>query len=244
MRLGGIDHQFWFDMDTGIILRHVGLVDGDPCAIDEFKDLVINQPIPDEDFAFVPPPDATVERLIDRLIAHAEMRGVDLSDVDVTDKTAVQAAMSSSRTGGPLDQTMMESKRAKHIPTAGPPADEDSARSAIEYVYSHHDETDATGEDLVNVQGGAGLAGPLQQAGRRIPGSPSGTAKIVVDDIKFLRPDEAVVWFSVEVDGNRLGFVNGREGRAVLDGGRWLVEHATLADLLGMAGVQVPPPGP
>ena len=138
----------------------------------------------------------------------------------------------------------MESKRAKHIPTVGPPEDEPAARASIEYVYSHHDETDATGEDLVNVQGGAGLAGPLQQAGRRIPGSPSGTAKIVVDDIKFLRPDEAVVWFSVEVDGNRLGFVNGREGRAVLDGGRWMVEHATLVDLLGMAGVRVPPPNP
>ena len=119
MRLGGIDHQFWFDMETGIILRHVGLVNGDPCAIDEFKDLVINQPIPDEDFAFVPPPDATVERLIDRMIRNAEMRGVDLSDIDLTDKLAVQAAMSSSRSGGPLDQTMMESKRAKHIPTPG-----------------------------------------------------------------------------------------------------------------------------
>jgi hypothetical protein len=66
----------------------------------------------------------------------------------------------------------------------------------------------------------------------------------VVDDIKFLRDDEAVVWFSVEIDGSRLSFVNGREGRAVLVNGRWMVEHAGLADLLGMAGVEVPPPGP
>jgi hypothetical protein len=64
----------------------------------------------------------------------------------------------------------------------------------------------------------------------------------VVDEIKFLRPDEAVVWFSLEFDGNRLGFVNGREGRALLMDGRWVIEHATLVDLLGMAGVVVPPP--
>jgi hypothetical protein len=65
---------------------------------------------------------------------------------------------------------------------------------------------------------------------------------LVVDDIKFLREDEAVVWFSLVIDGNQLGFVNGREGRAVLVDGRWLIERATLADLLGMAGVEVPAP--
>ena len=63
-----------------------------------------------------------------------------------------------------------------------------------------------------------------------------------VDDIKFLRPDEAVVWFSVEVNGERFPMVNGREGRAVKVDGRWLIEHATIADLLGFAGVSVPPP--
>jgi hypothetical protein len=36
--------------------------------------------------------------------------------------------------------------------------------------------------------------------------------------------------------------VNGREGRAVNVGERWLIEHATIADLLGFAGVTVPSP--
>jgi hypothetical protein len=243
MRLGGIDHQFWFDLDTGIILRHVGLVDGDPCAISEFKDLVINERIPDEDFAFIPPPDATVERRIDQLLRTAEMRGADLADVDTGDPAAVQAAIHSTMNPGqPAPEVVIEKRRAKHVPMGDPPEDEATARTSIEYAYSHHAEVDASGANLVNVQMGSGLAGPLGQAARRIPGNPSGTPKIVVDDIKFLRPDEAVVWFSVEVDGNRLQFVNGREGRAVLVGDRWLVEHATLADLLGMAAVQVPPP--
>jgi hypothetical protein len=106
----------------------------------------------------------------------------------------------------------------------------------------HFGERDETGESLVNVQAGEGLAAPLQEASRRVPGAPEGDVRLVVDDIKFLRPDEAVVWFSLEVNGNRLGMVNGREGRALLVNHRWLIERATLVDLIGFAGVSVPPP--
>ena len=59
-------------------------------------------------------------------------------------------------------------------------------------------------------------------------------------EILFLRPEEAVVWFGVEVDGQRFAMVDGREGRAVLVDGRWLIEHATLVDLIGFAGVPAP----
>lgn len=64
---------------------------------------------------------------------------------------------------------------------------------------------------------------------------------MVVDDMVFLRDDEAVVWFGIDVDGERFGFVNGREGRAVSVGGRWLMERATLVDLVALAGVPYPP---
>ena len=84
--------------------------------------------------------------------------------------------------------------------------------------------------------------GPLREAQTRVPGAADRPASLVVDDIKFLRPDEAVVWFSVEVDGERFPMVNGREGRAVEVDGRWLIEHATIADLLRFAGVDVPSP--
>jgi outer membrane lipoprotein-sorting protein len=245
MQLGGIDHSFWFDAETGIVLRHVGLIDNEPCAIAELKDLAINQPVPDEDFKFISPPDATVERQVDQLIRMAELREADLTGVDRTDPEAVRTAMSDvMRPHQPTPESRREMQRAKHIPVGGPPEDEVAARLSIEYAYSHHDETDETGELLVNVQNGVGLVEALKQARCRIPGSPEDTVKVVVNDIKFLRADEAVVWFSIDIDGNRLGFVNGREGRAVLEGERWLVEHATLVDLIGMAGVVVRPPSP
>jgi hypothetical protein len=244
MRLGGIDHQFWFDAATGIILRHVGLIEGQPCTIAEFTNVTINEPIPDEIFQFVPPEGAIVERRIDQIVRMAEQRGVDLSDVDRTDPKAVQEAMSARTLSGTTSPRLRKSRQAEHIPVGPPPADETAARSAIEYAYSHHDETDDDGEILVNIQGCPAWTDLMERARHRIPGSPEGDLQIVVDDIKFLRDDEAVVWFSVEIDGSRLSFVNGREGRAVLVNGRWMVEHAGLADLLGMAGVEVPPPGP
>jgi hypothetical protein len=42
LRLVGIDHTFWFDRDTGIVLRHLGLIDGQPCSLTEFKEVTIN----------------------------------------------------------------------------------------------------------------------------------------------------------------------------------------------------------
>jgi hypothetical protein len=223
----------------------VGLVDGEPCTIAALKDVVINQPIPDGTFRFVPPPDAVVERQIDGILRMAEARGVDLTDVDRSDLGAVRAAIGNmGRPHHPPAEARREVQRAKHVPVGRPPTDEAAARAAIEYAYAHYLDADEAGEVLVNVHGGRGLATYLRQAGERIPGSPKGEAKLIVDDVKFLRPDEAVVWFSLEIDGNRLGFVNGREGRAVIVSGKWMIEHATIVDLVGLAGVEVPPPSP
>ncbi len=244
VRLGGVDHTYWFDATTGIVLRHVGLVDGEACSITEFKEVRINPPLTDLDFEFVPPPDAVVTRQVDHLIQMAERRGVDLTGVDRDDPRAVQTALGESmRPDRPTPAARLEMQKAKHVPVGGPPADETAARESIEYAFTHHDEVDASGEDLVNVQSGRRLAGALHEAQQRVPAGPDSTTRILVDDVKFLRPDEAVVWFSVEVDGTRFPMVNGREGRAVAAGGRWLIEHATIADLLGFAGVVVPPPG-
>jgi hypothetical protein len=94
----------------------------------------------------------------------------------------------------------------------------------------------------VNVQSGKGMAGPLREAKQRIPGGPGVEAKIVVDDIMFLRSDEAVVWFAMEVDGGRMSILDGQAGRALRVGGRWVIERASMVGLLEMAGVTVPAP--
>jgi outer membrane lipoprotein-sorting protein len=243
VRLGGINHTYWFDATTGIVLRHVGLIDGEPCTITEFKEVRINPPLTDLDFEFVPPPDVVVTRQVDHLIHMAEVRGVDLTGVDREDQQALQEAISRSmRPSQPTPEARLILQKAKHVPVGDPPAGEAAARESIKYAFNHLGEVGEEGSALVNVQSGRGLVGPLQEAQKRVPGAADSPASLMVDDIKFLRPDEAVVWYSVEVNGERFPMVNGREGRAVTVGGRWLIEHATIADLLGFAGVTVPAP--
>jgi outer membrane lipoprotein-sorting protein len=244
LRFGGVHHTYWFDAATGIVLRHVGLVDDEPYVITEFKEVRVNPPLTDLDFTFVPPPDAVVARQVDQLIRMAEQRGVDLTGVDRDDPQAVRESFSRSmRPDRPTPETQLALRKAKHVPVGALPADEAAARQSIEYAFEHLGEVGEDGSTLVNVQSGQGLVLPLHQAQKRVPGAADAPAGLIVDDIKFLRPDEAVVWFSVEVNGQRFPLVNGREGRAVEVDGRWVIEHATIADLLSFAGVEVRPTG-
>jgi hypothetical protein len=244
MRIGGVDHTFWFDAETGIVLRHVGTLEDQPCAIHEFSDVKINHTIEAETFRFTPPQGATVQRSIDGLVRLAEQRGVDLSDVDRDDPAALRRAIQESlHQGVPSSEAMKESRRAKHVPVGPPPADVAEARRQIEYAYANQGERRKDGTTLVNVQSGENMAPLFDQALKRLPKSDPESVTTVVDDVLFLQPTEAVVWFSVEIDGQRFGMVNGREGRAVFVDGRWLVERATLVDLLTFAGVVYPAQG-
>lgn len=243
LRFAGVEHRFWFDSATGIVLRHVGLIDDEPCAVIEFKEVSINPPITRADFEFVPPPGTVVEREVEHLIRLAQLRGADLTNVDRQDAQAVRRAIHDAmRPDRPTPADRLSQQMAKHVPVDDPPDDEAAARASIAYAFTHHDEIDEAGTALVNVQSGEGLAGPLQEAQRRAPMAVEGRVGITVDGVLFLRSDEAVVWFSVEIDGKRFPVVNGREGRAVKVGGRWLIERATVVDLLALAGVVAPPP--
>ena len=68
---------------------------------------------------------------------------------------------------------------------------------------------------LFNVQSGDSIVGPLQEAQTTVAGAADQPASLIVDDIRFLRPDEADVWFSVEVNVTPYPMVNRQEGRAV-----------------------------
>ena len=244
MGLSGIDHTIWFDATTGMILRHVGLFQGRKCSTSEFSDVRVDETIDETLFTYTPDSDTTVERRVDQLIRMAEERGIDLSGLDKTDEIAVQSALHAGfQTRPAAPEETRTARRSKHIPIGLPPADEAGARAAIEFAYEHNDEVAEDGSTLVNVHGGQNLAELLKRAATRVPSGDSSAVKMVVDDVLFLRPDEAVVWFGVEVDGQRFAMVDGREGRAVLVDGRWMIEHATMIDLIGFAGVSWHPPG-
>jgi hypothetical protein len=78
LRLAGIEHTFWFDRETGIVLRHLGSVDSRPCSMVEFKEVWVNPFIEEGIFEFEPSAGTLVHRRTDHLIRMAERAGADL----------------------------------------------------------------------------------------------------------------------------------------------------------------------
>jgi len=235
-QFGGVEHRFWFDAATGIVLRHEGAVDGRLWATVELTDLRFDRPIPPDEFA--PPPGAIVRSHHELLRDHLVSVGVDPDTVDLDDPAEVRDAL---RAGVALDAPATRESRTDAQDTVPPgPEDPRAARLAIQAAIEHVAEPDGTG-GLPNVQAGSGLWAVYQEARARVAGQPS-EISLVLDDCLFLSADRAVVWYSVLLDGRLPPAVRAREGYAVRIGDRWVLERASFADLVGLAGVRCPPP--
>jgi hypothetical protein len=87
----GVEHRFWFEARTGIVLRHDGLLEGQPCSRTELTDVVIDDPIPPDEFS--PPPEAIVRSSHELLRDHLTELGVDPNTVDLDDPGQVRRAL-------------------------------------------------------------------------------------------------------------------------------------------------------
>ena len=87
----GVEHRFWFEARTGIVLRHEGMLEGQPCSRTELTDLVIDDPIPPDEFS--PPPEAIVRSSHELLRDHLTELGVDPNTVDLDDPGQVRRAL-------------------------------------------------------------------------------------------------------------------------------------------------------
>jgi hypothetical protein len=87
----GVEHRFWFEARTGIVLRHEGLLEGEPCSRTELTDVVIDDPIPPDEFS--PPPEAIVRSSHELLRDHLTELGVDPNAVDLDDPGQVRRAL-------------------------------------------------------------------------------------------------------------------------------------------------------
>jgi hypothetical protein len=93
----GVEHRFWFDAATGIVLRHEGSIDGELCTTIELTDLVIDGPVSRDEFAS--PPGAVVRPSHELLRDHLADMGIDPDTVDLDDPDAVRAALRRGRAG-------------------------------------------------------------------------------------------------------------------------------------------------
>jgi hypothetical protein len=97
----GVEHRFWFEARTGIVLCHEGLLEGQPCSRTELTDLVIDDPIPPDEFS--PPPEAIVRSSHELLRDHLTELGVDPNTVDLDDPRQVRRALRQGATSRPGD---------------------------------------------------------------------------------------------------------------------------------------------
>lgn len=231
----GLDNTYWFDAEMGIVLRHVGAVDGRPSTVTELLGVRVDEPVgPDR---FRPPAGAAVRSEWDERLALLDAAGIDATGIAEGDAGAIRSLLVAG-TAPPAPADVV----AGHVPTGPPPADPVAAEAAIVAAFaavSDPDPDDPTGQRLAHVQAGDGLMPYVERAAARVPGG-RGAGRWVVDALRFLDADHAVVVFAVEVGGRR--YLTGRVGRAVRADARWLVEHATFVDVLAMAGERVPPP--
>jgi hypothetical protein len=89
--LVGIDHEIWFDAATGVVLRHEGSIDGEPCSTTALTDLVFDEPVRADEFR--PPPGAVVRSRHELLRDHLASMGIDPDTVDLDDPVQVRAAL-------------------------------------------------------------------------------------------------------------------------------------------------------
>jgi hypothetical protein len=97
----GVEHRFCFEARTGIVLRHEGLLEGQPCSRTELTDVVIDDAIPPDEFS--PPPEAIVRSSHELLRDHLTELGVDPNTVDLDDPGQVRRALRQGAAFRPVD---------------------------------------------------------------------------------------------------------------------------------------------
>jgi hypothetical protein len=97
----GVEHRFWFEARTGIVLRHEGSLEARPCSKTELTDVVMDDLIPPDEFA--PPPEAIVRSSHELLRDHLTALGVDPNTVDLDDPGQVRRALRQGPAFRPMD---------------------------------------------------------------------------------------------------------------------------------------------
>ena len=212
----GGTHRIEFDAATGIVLAHRIYSGAEVVAGVELVDLEVGEQDP---AIFALPDGIAVQTAAEEAAARAPYLGV----------------------GGGAAGRPLEDLVGQVVPWGPPPEDPEAAEAAVTAAFRDYSDTDETGHHLVNVHVGTGLGDAGAEVGRRYPGK----ARMVVEALKFVSPDEAAVWYTVEIDGRVISpVVVRRSGRAVRVDGRWFVERQTVVDLMVLGGVHPPPPPP
>ncbi len=242
----GTEHSCRIDQETGIVLAVEGRFEGEVCSTWTTTAFELTDTIDPAVFAFVPPDGQGFGSQLQFRAASMRRAGIDLTGIDVSDETQLdEAMMRHHRKQFPttVDFASLPDPAAlaeQHIRSGPLPDDLDGAEAQVRDAFERMVTLSRDGTAVPAVEGGANLGPCLREARDRASAGTNTSATVRVEHLKFVRPDEAVVWFTLLRNGNAvLGTV---EGRARRTGKQWLVSRATFCQIVGSVGVRCPPP--
>jgi hypothetical protein len=119
------------------------------------------------------------------------------------------------------------------------PTDPHDARAEIKVVFSTgYSALSEDGQSAMRVEKGADLGWAVAAARANRTAYLDREIIFTVDEIVFVDPEHAAVWFSIFVNGGQV--LNGHRGDAVLVDGEWKMALSTFTQMMAMAGVSLP----
>ena len=128
---------------------------------------------------------------------------------------------------------------AESVSQGEQPADPDSARTEITAVFTNYGEVSEDGRAAVGIENGSDLGWALKAVKANRQSYLDAEVEFTVDEIVFVDPEHAAVWYSISVNGSRV--LDRHRGDAVVVDGEWNMARTTFSQLLAMGGVTLPP---
>ena len=221
--------EFVVDDDTGVVLEYVERTeDGRDIVKASWLEFEVDPAIDVPVFTDFLPPGTTVRTSAEMQLEMLAARGVDIAGVDPIDAEAVQALMTRSFEHGRNQVDGIQSN-------GEPPSDREAAEAEITEAFAEF--RARSDRHLPNVERSQGLAVSLDEVAERYPGM---NARLAVRQVRFLNDHEAAVVAAVlREDGDVI--LPSLHQRAVIEDGRWKLARESFEQLVGLAGVRLPP---
>ena len=140
----------------------------------------------------------------------------------------------------PAPRTWTSGTPSNVVVPGEPPTDTDKARAEIGAVYAIHGSLSEDGKAALGVEKGADLGWAVTAAKANAPPAfLQAEIVVTVEEITFVDPEHAAVWFSILVNGSPV--LSRHRGDAVLVEGEWMMARSTFCQIMAMGGVTCPP---
>jgi Clp amino terminal domain, pathogenicity island component/ClpX C4-type zinc finger len=119
------------------------------------------------------------------------------------------------------------------------PIDPDLAEAEIVAIFTDYGALSADGRSAIRIEKGDNLGWAVAAARENRPAYLDQEIIFAVDEIIFVEPEHAAVWYSIFVNGGQV--LNRHRADALVVDGVWKMARSTFCEIMAMAGVGCPP---